>query len=79
MLAKILETFSAAPYDYRTGWHNLIVLGDDAIRFVEVKTNDRLFDTRVRSATKIGNPKGFDCGVVHLTAVKGASCLPRQH
>ncbi|MBI6943821.1 VRR-NUC domain-containing protein [Pseudomonas putida] len=72
MLAKILEAFSAAPYDYRAGWPDLIVLGDDAIKFVEVKTNDRLLDTQIRFATGIGNPMGFDCGVVRLTAIKGA-------
>ena len=44
----------------------MIVLSDDAITFVEVKTNNRLLDTQVRFATGIGNPKGFGCGVVRI-------------
>ena len=66
------DPFAAEPYDYRAGWPDLIVLGDDAIKFVEVKSNDRLLDTHVRFAIGIGNSMGFDCGVVRLTAIKGA-------
>lgn len=69
-LAQLMEAFSAAPYDYRAGWPDLMVLTDDAIQFVEVKTNDRLLDTQIRFATGIGKPMGFDCGVVRLTAIK---------
>lgn len=71
-LAHLMEAFAVAPYDYRAGWPDLIVLNDDAIKFVEVKTNDRLLDTQIRFATGIGHPMSFDCQVVRLTAIKGA-------
>lgn len=69
-LAHLMEAFSVAPYDYRAGWPDLMVLTDDEIKFVEVKTNDRLLDTQIRFATGIGEPMGFDCEVVRLTAIK---------
>lgn len=68
MLASILKAFSVAPYDYRAGWPDLIVLNDESINFVEVKTSDRLLDTQLRFANGIGNPMRFDCGVVRLIA-----------
>ncbi len=69
-LAHLMEAFSVAPYDYRAGWPDLMVLTDDEIKFVEVKTNDRLLDTQIRFATNIGKPMGFDCEVVRLTSIK---------
>lgn len=66
-LAQLVEAFSAAPFDYRPA--GLMVLTDDAIKFVEVKTNDSLLDTQVWFATGIGKPMGFDCGAMWLTAI----------
>lgn len=69
-LADILQAFASAPYDYRAGWPDLIVIQDGAMKLVEVKTNDKLLDTQMRFARGIGTPMGFDCGVVRLKATK---------
>lgn len=69
-LADILLAFSAAPYDYRAGWPDLIVIQSGAMKLVEVKTSDKLLDSQLRFARGIGTPMGFDCGVVRLKVAK---------
>jgi hypothetical protein len=69
-LADILLAFSAAPYDYRAGWPDLIVIRDGTMKLVEVKTSDKLLDSQLRFARGIGTPMGFDCGVVRLKVAK---------
>lgn len=69
-LADILLAFSTAPYDYRAGWPDLIVIKDGAMKLVEVKTSDKLLDSQLRFARGIGIPMGFDCGVVRLRVAK---------
>lgn len=69
-LADLLLAFSAAPYDYRAGWPDLILIMDGTVKFIEVKTSDKLLDTQLRFANGIGKPMGFDCGVVRLKAIK---------
>ncbi|TPG89830.1 VRR-NUC domain-containing protein [Pseudomonas caspiana] len=69
-LADILLAFSAAPYDYRAGWPDLIVIKDGTMKLIEVKTSDKLLDSQLRFARGIGTPMGFDCGVVRLKAAK---------
>lgn len=69
-LADLLLAFSVAPYEYRAGWPDLILLKNGAMKFVEVKTSDKLLDTQMRFAKGIGKPMGFDCGVVRLKATK---------
>lgn len=69
-LADLLLAFSSAPYDYRAGWPDLIVLKDGTMKFIEVKTSDNLLNTQLRFASGIGKPMGFDCGVVRLRPTK---------
>lgn len=69
-LADILLAFSAAPYDYRAGWPDLIVIQGGAMKLVEVKTSDKLLDSQLRFAKGIAGPMGFDCEVVRLKAAK---------
>lgn len=69
-LADILLAFSAAPYEYRAGWPDLIVIQSGAMKLVEVKTSDKLLDSQLRFAGGIASPMGFDCGVVRLKALK---------
>jgi len=71
-LADILQAFSAAPYDYRAGWPDLIVLQNRMIKFVEVKTSDKLLESQLRFARGIGTPMSFDCRVVRLKALQPA-------
>jgi len=69
-LADILLAFSAAPYEYRPGWPDLIVIQSGGMKLVEVKTSDKLLDSQLRFAVGIASPTGFDCGVVRLKALK---------
>lgn len=69
-LADLLLAFSVAPYDYRAGWPDLILLSNGSMKFIEVKTSDKLLDTQLRFANGIGKPMGFDCGVVRLKVIK---------
>jgi len=70
-LADILMAFSAAPYDYRAGWPDLIVIESGTMSLVEVKTSDKLLDSQLRFAIGIASPMGFACEVVRLKATKG--------
>jgi hypothetical protein len=69
-LADILLAFSAAPYDYRAGWPDLIVIQSGDMKLIEVKTSDKLLDSQLRFARGIASPMGFDCGVVRLKTIK---------
>lgn len=69
-IADILLAFSAAPYDYRAGWPDLIVIKNGAMKLIEVKTSDKLLDSQLRFAKGIGTPMAFDCGVIRLKAIK---------
>lgn len=69
-LADILLAFSAAPYEYRAGWPDLIVIQNGGMKLVEVKTSDKLLVSQLRFAGGIASPMGFDCGVVRLKALK---------
>lgn len=69
-IADILREFSTAPYDYRAGWPDLIVIKNGVMKLIEVKTSDKLLDSQLRFAKGIGIPLAFDCGVVRLKATK---------
>ncbi|GAB0084345.1 hypothetical protein TOC8172_40580 [Pseudomonas syringae] len=69
-LADLLMAFSDAPYDYRAGWPDLIVIEGGQMSLVEVKTSDKLLDSQLRFAKGISSPMGFDCNVVRLKATK---------
>lgn len=42
LLAKVAKKFSEDPYTYRNGWPDLIIVKDKEVRFIEVKTTDKL-------------------------------------
>lgn len=69
-LADLLMAFSDAPYDYRAGWPDLIVIEGGQMSLVEVKTSDKLLDSQLCFAKGISSPMGFDCNVVRLKATK---------
>lgn len=65
-LAAIAEVFAQRPYDYRAGWPDLTLAGEDGVRFVEIKTTDRFHESQVRFARDIAAPLGLRCEVVQL-------------
>ncbi|MDG2517380.1 VRR-NUC domain-containing protein [Lysobacter soli] len=65
-LAAIAELFVQRPYDYRAGWPDLTLVGEDGVRFVEIKTTDRFHESQVRFARDIAAPLGLRCEVIQL-------------
>lgn len=65
-LAAIAQVFVQQPYDYRAGWPDLTLVGEDGVRFVEVKTTDRFHESQVRFARHLAAPLGLRCEVVQL-------------
>lgn len=70
-LAAIAEVFVRWPYDYRSGWPDLTLVGNCGLRFVEVKTTDRFHDAQVRFAQEIAAPLGLRCEVAQLLSSSG--------
>ncbi len=67
-LGAIAEIFSRKPYDYRAGWPDLTLIGGAGVRFVEVKTSDKLHESQRRFAVEVAEPLGLDCSVLQLCA-----------
>lgn len=66
LLARITQVFAADPYAHRAGWPDLTVIVEAQVRFVEVKTTDKLHESQLRFARAIAAPLGFDCRVVQV-------------
>lgn len=66
LLVDIATLFMRKPYDYRSGWPDLTVLGKGSVSFVEVKTTDKLNYSQLRFATDFSNPLRLSCKVVQL-------------
>lgn len=69
-LQQITAIFARLPYDYRSGWPDLTVLGSGGVRFVEVKTTDILHESQIRFAHELAHPLAFRCSVLQLLPLK---------
>lgn len=65
LLTSITSLLFENPYDYRSGWPDLTVIGK-SLRFVEVKTTDLLQESQIRFATNIAKPLGLKCEIVQV-------------
>ncbi|MEO9887522.1 MAG: VRR-NUC domain-containing protein [Balneola sp.] len=45
---RIAEIFFQAPYDYRKGWPDLTLVNNEEVRFVEIKTTDKLHQSQIQ-------------------------------
>ena len=45
--ARVMEKFSEDPYTYRNGWPDLTIVKGREVRFIEVKTTDRLHKSQL--------------------------------
>ena len=68
LLGEIAELFVQSPYDYRSGWPDLIVLDGGELRFVEVKTTDFMHASQLRFAREVAAPLQLDCEVIRVIA-----------
>ena len=69
-LLEIAGRFVLKPYDYRSGWPDLTVIGQHGVRFVEVKTTDRLHESQIRFATEIAKPLQLSCSVLQVIPLR---------
>lgn len=65
LLRSIASLLFENPYDYRSGWPDLTIIGR-GLRFVEVKTTDLLHESQLRFATDIAKPLGLNCEIVQV-------------
>lgn len=63
---QLLQTYMIKPYDYRAGWPDLTVLGNEGASFIEVKTTDRLHESQLRFASEVAAPLGLRCQVIQV-------------
>lgn len=64
---KVAEKIFQAPYDYRKGWPDLTLLNNEEVRFVEIKTTDKLHQSQIQIIDKFSPliPANFE--VLKLT------------
>lgn len=67
-LAALASIFVKDPYSFRAGWPDLTLSRDNAIRFVEVKTTDKLHASQRDTIRELLLPAGMDVSVVRLKA-----------
>lgn len=65
--ARIAEAFIQAPYHYRAGWPDISIARGDQLRFVEVKTTDKLHLSQKQTISDLLLPLGLSVSVVKLT------------
>ncbi|MCB5207801.1 VRR-NUC domain-containing protein [Methylovorus mays] len=65
-LLEIAQRLAMKPYEYRSGWPDLTVIGGNGVRFVEVKTTDRFQASQLRFATEVAEPLGLRCSVLQV-------------
>lgn len=68
-LAEIARIFLSRPYDYRAGWPDLTLVGNDGLRFVEVKTTDLLHESQLRVFEMFAKPLALNFSVAHVTSM----------
>jgi len=69
-LARLAEGFFRDPYKYRAGWPDLTLARGNEVRFVEVKTTDRLHASQKNVIGEILIPFGASVSVVQVRPLK---------
>lgn len=64
--ARIAEAFIEAPHNYRAGWPDISMARGDQLRFVEVKTKDKLHLSQKQTISGLLLPLGLSVSVVKL-------------
>lgn len=52
VFSKIADKFFQSPYDYRKGWPDLTLINENQVKFVEIKTTDKLHHSQIRIIDK---------------------------
>ena len=64
--AKIAEAFLIDPYTFRAGWPDLSVASGNSLRFIEIKTSDKLHSSQKETFSKLLIPLGLHVSVLKL-------------
>lgn len=65
-IVSITNKFFEAPYEYRKGWPDLTLVKNNEIKFVEVKTYDRLHRSQINILTEFREIIPFSFEIVKL-------------
>jgi len=60
-MTELLKLIAQDPYVYRAGWPDLALIKDSKLKFVEVKTSDKLHHSQIRLIPKL--MKTIDCEI----------------
>jgi hypothetical protein len=60
--------FMRNPYDFRAGWPDLTIARENELRFVEVKTTDKLHSSQKNTITEVLKPWGASVSVLQIKA-----------
>ncbi len=69
-IISIANKFSEDPYKYRSGWPDLILIKDNKIQFVEVKTSDKLHINQIETISAMKELVPYEFKVIKLTSIK---------
>ncbi|MGI8437833.1 MAG: hypothetical protein ACR2NX_13185 [Chthoniobacterales bacterium] len=69
-IAEIARVFLSKPYDYRSGWPDLTLVGADGLRFVEVKTNEGLQSAQWRIVRAFARPLGLKFSMARVQSLQ---------
>ncbi len=67
-LSQLFSRFMEAPYDYRSGWPDLVLVRGVNLRFIEVKTTDLLHKSQLRIIENFLKPFNLDFSVAQVTS-----------
>lgn len=66
VLPEIATIFVRDPYAYRAGWPDITAVQESQVRFLEIKTSDKLHEKQIKTISELLLPTGLDVGVVQL-------------
>ena len=67
-LGQLAQMFMRNPYDFRAGWPDLTIARENELRFVEVKTTDKLHSSQKNTITEVLKPWGASVSVLQIKA-----------
>lgn len=66
LLITLLSTICGNPYLYRSGWPDLTLVKDNEIKFVEVKSKDKLHDSQIITIQKMKELLPFEFSILKV-------------
>jgi hypothetical protein len=76
-LAKIVRVLLTDPYAYATGWPDLMVIRENEVEFVEVKTSDKLIISQLITIHAMIESAGLNVQVLQISPSKAADQAER--